>query len=144
MDLEELQDVATAPSRVLLNLRKGSTIDVDVDRTKPIPASMYTHTTYLIRASDLQHDPRVDYESQNRKDWRYFEHVWVIPGGRFILAYTNGEVLLYDLRRLTPLKYRGQPLRVPCAETRLGIPSPSVDGREIRLAIGGNEWCVSI
>ncbi|KAF9052130.1 hypothetical protein BJ165DRAFT_1452610 [Panaeolus papilionaceus] len=125
MSLEELQHAATAPSRILSKISLGKSRDPETEKPPVLP---YV-SQIILQASDLYPNIEGNYAS------RFFRQFILVPGGRFLVAYSHDDVILYDLNR--------SDLQPPHVVARVHYPdedytfvsAPSRDGDEIRVAM---------
>ncbi|KAF9052079.1 hypothetical protein BJ165DRAFT_1452520 [Panaeolus papilionaceus] len=130
LELDKLKDVATGPSRIRAKLRQGQ-----LPNPQTMDAPLMNFTYKRIVHAGPPSNPEVDRLLVGNLR-RTFSRLCLIPGGRFLIAYSHPEVYFYDLGLGFSVKTQlDEPIRVPYDESWLFMPSPSADGKEIRLAI---------
>ncbi|KAF9052067.1 hypothetical protein BJ165DRAFT_1452498 [Panaeolus papilionaceus] len=116
MSLNEIKHASTAPSRVLSKICKGPPIDAGNG-----PLAHQLHSTHAISLDTIGQG--------------IFRRVCLVPGGRLLLAYVDGEIILYDLQVGQPVSSKGAPLRIKHSNDLSFMPCPSPDGKELRVVM---------
>ncbi|KAF9052080.1 hypothetical protein BJ165DRAFT_930445 [Panaeolus papilionaceus] len=121
LELARLQDLATGPSRVIVKLRsRGGTTEPD---NQSAPLKFVNKRIISIGSGTVD-------------EQRAFSRLCLIPGGRFLFAYSHPELRLYDLDTgLQPQKGVNEILCIPCNDDWMFLSAPSSDGKEIRLVV---------
>ncbi|KAF9052132.1 hypothetical protein BJ165DRAFT_931112 [Panaeolus papilionaceus] len=125
MSLEELQHAATAPLRILSKISLGKFRDPETEKPPVLPY----RSQIILQVSDPSPNAEGNHIS------RFFREFILVPGGRFLLAYSPDEVILFDLNR-PDLQPPHVVARVPFPDDDYTfVSAPSRDRDEIRVAV---------